>query len=214
MEFSNRTLAWLVVAAIIVSMTGTLISINSLNMTGLVTSNTSGNASVTISSLTGLTFSIPSLVFGSGAVNDTTSGYNCTMYINFTTSPNIVKSIGCDGFNSTNLGGPLTLENTGNTIINVTLNFSANATNFIGGGGGLNPMPQFMFSVAQNETNSCTTPFYPSWTNVVENTNVVICNGMDYGANSDSLAIGVLVVIPSNVPQGTKTVTITAQGTG
>lgn len=214
MEFSNKTLAWLVVAAIVVSMTGTILSINSLSMTGMVTSNTSGNASVTISSLTGLTFAVPSLVFGSGSVNDTTSGYNCTMYINNVSNPNIVKSIGCDGFNDTNFGGPLTLENTGNTILNVTLNFSANATNFIGGGGGANPYPQFKFSVANNETGACTTLHNTTWTDVIENVDNAICEGLDYGSSTDSLSIGIFVVIPSNTPQGTKTVTIKAQGTG
>lgn len=213
MELSNKTLAWLVLAAIVVSLTGTILSINSLNMTGLVTYNTTGNASVSITTQTQLNFVIASLSFGSGSVNGS-GGYNCTMYINKTTSPNITQIGGCVGFNTTNLGGVLTLQNDGNTVINVTLNFTANATDFIGGGGAPNPAPQFMFSAANNESASCTTLYDTSWTNVVESTPTTICEGLNYADVSDSLAVGLFVVIPSNTPQGSKTVTITAQGTG
>lgn len=105
--------------------------------------------------------------------------------------------------------------------MNITLNFSANATNFIGGGGGVNPAPIFRFMVSDNESGSCpagglnTTLL--SWTDVVENANIRICNGtaaqgMQYGATTDSLAIGIFVGIPSNAA-GTKNVTIMAQGT-
>ena len=213
MEFSNKTLAWLVVGAIAIAMTGTILSINSLNMTGFVVVNTTGNASVSITTQTQLNFIVSALSFGSGSVNGS-GGYNCTMYINKTTSPNIMQAGGCVGFNTTNLGGVLTLENDGNTIINVTLNFTANATDFIGGGGGPNPAPQFMFSASENESGSCTSIHDTSWTTVVENVTQDICDGMNYVDTNDSLAVGLFVVLPSNTPQGSKTVTILAQGTG
>lgn len=213
MEFSNKTLAWLVVTAIVISMAGTILSLNSLNMTGFVTVNSTGWANVSITTQTALVFAIPSLGFGSGSVNGS-GGYNCTMYINKTSSPNIIQAGGCVGFNSTNPSGVLMLENTGNTMVNVTLNFSANATDFIGGGGGPNPAPQFMFSIAENETGSCNTIHNTTWTNVIENASNSICEGLNYADTNDSLTVGIYVVIPSNTPQGSKSVTITAQGTG
>jgi hypothetical protein len=222
MEISNKTLAWMVVVAIVVSFAGTLLSLSKLegtnNLIGYATVNDSANAQVQISSQAGLTFSVSALAFGSGSVNGT-APYQCNLTINKSTSPNILKDGGCSGFADTNTGGPLTLENTGNVQLNVTLNFSADANNFIGGYADVNnPAPSFLFSVSENETSSCTSinATLAGWTEV-QNTTLStygICNGMDYVAGSDSLSIGIKVRIPSNANQGTKTVYITATGTG
>jgi hypothetical protein len=231
MEFSNKTLAWLVVVIIVVSLGGTLISINSItgpNGVGHVTSNATGNASVSISSVTQLTFKTAALDFGTGQVNGSAgNNYQCNMSNNG--SGSIVKTSGCSStFNSTNLGGSLVIENTGNTALNVSLNFSANAANFLGGGatgcGGTCPAPLFKFTVLENESGSCpggqngyNATMNQSWVDVVAGSWLPICNGttsqnLQYGDNNDSLAIGIFIAIPSDA-SGTKNVTITAQGT-
>jgi len=223
MEFSNKTLAWLVVATIIVSLAGTLISVNRISKgpSGFVTFNTTGNASVSITTQTQLNFIVSALNFGVGQVNASTStNYQCNLSVN-KSSTNIIRAGGCVGFNTTMTNGALTLENDGNTFLNVSLNFSANATNFIGGGGAPNPAPLFKFSVSENESGSCPGGMYAAANNtyidVTENSWINICNGtsaqnLQYADSTDSLSIGIFLGIPSNAA-GSKTVTITAMGT-
>jgi hypothetical protein len=220
MEFSNKTLAWLVVATIVVSLAGTLISVNRITQgpTGFATANATGNATVSISSVTQLNFVVSAVDFGAGQVwGNVTTGYHCNLTINGTQA--ITKTAGCNGFNSSNTAGPLVLENTGNTPLNVTLNFSANATNFIGGGGGINPGPSFKFLMSENETTSCPglNGTLAVWTEVNESQNYRVCQGatanmLQYGSATDTLSIGISISIPSNAA-GTKNVTIFAQGT-
>ncbi|MGV8140853.1 MAG: hypothetical protein ACP5NW_00255 [Candidatus Woesearchaeota archaeon] len=225
MEISNKTLAWMVVAAIVVSFAGTLFSLNNLNrlgsmnnMAGFATVNASGNAQVQISSQAGLTFSVGALTFGSGSVNGT-APYHCNLTINKSTGDVITKAGVCSEFSDTNSGGPLTLENTGNVPLNVTINFSSDANNFIGGYADVNnPDPLFRFTVSDNETGSCgnLNNSFIGWTDV-QNTSLAtysICDNMGYVAGTDSLSIGIKVQIPANAAQGVKTVYITATGTG
>ena len=70
MEISNKTLALLLVAAIVVSIGGTLISLNNVNqgITGHVTSNATGTTSVNVGAVTTLRFDISSVDFGAGSV--------------------------------------------------------------------------------------------------------------------------------------------------
>jgi len=222
MEFSNRTLAWLVLATIVVSMFGTFISLNKLNgITALATSNASGQANVQISSQTVLDFSIDTISFGSGSVNGS-SPYQCNLTVNKTVGQvdgTVVSAGGCNNFSSTLTGGTLTLVNDGNTILNVTLNFSGNAANVIGGGGGSVPLPSMAFTVAQNESTSCTTlnTTYAGWTEI-QNTSgwpaYLVCTNMQYIDTSDSISLGLRLSIPSNASEGVKTLYVRAQGTG
>ena len=136
MEISNKMLAWFVVAAVVVSIFGTVISLNKLNktnsLTGFATSNTTGTANVAITTQTVLRFVISAVDFGSGQINTSGGYYNCTMGINDSNPGTIIKSAGCIGFNTT-VGSTFQLQNAGTTYLNVTLNFSKNAADFIGG---------------------------------------------------------------------------------
>ncbi|MGV8140855.1 MAG: hypothetical protein ACP5NW_00265 [Candidatus Woesearchaeota archaeon] len=222
MEFSNRTLAWLVLATIVVSMCGTFIALNELNsITAYATSNATGNAQVSISSQTVLNFYVGSLDFGSGSVNGT-APYQCNLTVNKSVgsvSATISQNGACDGFNSSLPAGTLTLENAGNTVLNVTLNFSGNASTIIGGGGGSIPLPSMAFTIAQNETGSCTTlnTSYLGWTEIQHTAAwpaYLICTGMQYTSTSDSISVGLRISIPSNATEGSKTLWVRAQGTG
>ena len=224
MEFSNKTLAWLVVATIIVSLAGTLISVNRISKgpSGFVVVNSTGNASVSITTQTQLNFIVSALNFGVGQVNGSAStNYQCNLSNNKTSATNIIRAGGCVGFNTTMTNGPLTLQNDGNTWLNVSLNFSANAANFIGGGGTVNPAPLFMFSASENESGSCAGGMNATMNNtyitVVPNIWIPICTGasgsnLNYADATDSLTVGIFLGIPSDA-SGSKTVIITAQGT-
>jgi hypothetical protein len=131
----------------------------------------------------------------------------------------VIQAGVCSGSFATSLpDGTLTLENAGNTVLNVTLNFSGNASTIIGGGGGSIPLPGLYFTIAQNESGSCGTlnPSYADWT-IIENTETVpsymICTDLSPLDVSDSIAIGLKLSIPSNATQGSRILMIRAQGT-
>jgi len=216
MEISNKMLAWLVVSAIVVSIFGTVISLNKLNqassLTGFATSNVTGTASVAISSQTVLRFVVSSIDFGTGQINTSGGYYNCTMWINDSTTGTITKT-GCVNFNST-IGSTFTLQNAGTTYLNVTLNFTANATQFIGGS---TVPPSLQFMASNNGTGaSCLNglAYNNSWTEVqVANVTLYnICQNLSYYTNN-TMMLGIKVVIPADA-QGTKSLSIIAQGTG
>jgi len=211
MEVSNKTLAWFVVAAIAVSILGTGISLFKLGeagVTGHATSNATGNASVTISSVTALTFDIATMNFGSGQVDMTYLTCNLTANDSAT---GVLNTSGCLGFN-TGAGEafPLVLENAGNTYLAVTLNFSTNATTFPGGN---ITTRAFEYSIAENESGACNSGLaYTSWTSVPTLTLQTICANMSWENSRDTIKIGLRVRIPQDA-SGAKEVNITAQGT-
>lgn len=207
MEISNKTLALLLVAAVVVSLGGTILSLNRLSRlsvpsTGFVTS--SGTTSVDVTTQSSIRFAISSVDFGTGSVNTTGGFQNCTLTIN--SSSTIVKN-GCTGFNSTNIGDTFILENDGNTNLNVTLNSTKAASAFIGG-----TAPLYKYAVSNNETSSCTgTITGAGWTDVAT-TDPNICTNLTYNDNADTLRIGINITIPYDAV-GTKTATFTATGT-
>jgi hypothetical protein len=216
LQISSRTLASLLLISIIVSISMTIISINRLNevsmgITGFSIVNSTGTASVNVSATTSITFTVNTVNFGNGSVN-TTGGYtNCTMRING--SATITKS-GCVAFNDVNTNAPdaFIIENTGNTNIAVTINSSSNATVFIGGNASV---VKYQYTLSENETNSCVAGFndtLTNWTDVVAS-EVSICQNLSYVDTTDSLRLGILVVIPIDASQGNKSNIFTVTGT-
>jgi hypothetical protein len=216
MELSNKMLAWLVVASIVISLAGTMISLNRLNdnkLTGFaIQSNDTGTASVSIGSMTLLRFTIDSVSFGSGAINASLG--ECNMTVNGSATIVQAPTGGCIGFNTT--VSPLTdafiLENAGTNNLNVTINVSKNATNFIGG---TTKAPSFKYAISNSEPGSCiggVLGAVSGWNEVVENASVTICNNLSWSPTNNTLRMGIFVSIPADA-SGSKTVTVTAQGT-
>jgi len=207
MDVSNKTLAMFLVFSIVISLGGVILSlskIGSLSTTGYATGT--GTASINVSTTTSVRFAISTINFGTGNVN-TTGGYtNCTMSINDSAT---ISRTGCVGFSATNTDGTFVIENDGNTNVNLTLNCSANESGFIGGDIAIR---DFDFAVSNNETGSCTgTLSNTGWTNVPI-TNPNICNNLTYVDNTDTIRVGIKVVIPYDSIQGERTATFTATG--
>lgn len=223
MEISNKTLTWLVVTAIAVSLIATASVLTQLNnikgITGLAgeTYNDTGNASVTISSQTTLRYSTSILNFGTISVNTTLQYCNITHNASTGTVGNTTfVFIGCDNQSGQpTKAWPLTLENAGSTKMNITLNFSDNAVSLIGGGTTYSTPPMINFNVINNETGSCTMGLsYTAWTNVsTANVTINVCQNLSYADTTDSLAIGLKLGIPIDTLATTKTLRIKAQGT-
>ncbi len=202
-EISNRTLAALLVLAIVISLGGTIVSLNRIKTlqffgaTGLAASDT-GIVYLNVTPTASVNFAVNSTNFGTGY---TTSGHNCTMYINKSNSTAITRSESTycyGGWASFDASSemPLILENDGNVNVNVTIASNNDAASFIGGSG-----PVFQWKVANNETGSCKneTGIPSDWTDVTT-TPTVLCYNLSYAASSNSMAIGLKVVIPYDTP--------------
>lgn len=217
MDLSNKALAMLLLVAITVSIVGTLTSISRFEQAGLTgrfADNASGQVNFTIQSSFSLRFINANIPFGSGYVN---SSSGCQMGTN--NSGPSADPDGCFGFNNTVNSSNLTIENDGNIAANVSLNFTANATGFIGGTG-----PLFKYRVNQSaEPGSCAAIMNGSGatfqevgssagTNETTVKGAKICNNLNYQDSTDLIDIGFWVSIPQNAASGDHNVIITAIG--
>jgi hypothetical protein len=218
-DVSNKSLTILLVAAIVVSLVGTLVSINKVSnllqpggfgnqITGFALQD-NGNVTLTITGGAGIAvrrgIDFGSIVPGNG-----------------TNISSEVSLIGRGGYNNcgvvANCSG-LEIENDGNIPINVTMNSSSNASDLIGG-----TNPSWTFFVANgNSSNTgnatrpdggCTMipPIYNTnaWANFQKNTNYIICNssvgaGLWYNDTNDTMTIEVNLTIPSDTGTGART---------
>jgi len=226
MEISNKTLAWLVVAAIVVSIFGTTLSVinmSSVNPTGYATTNDTGLAAVLVSTSVVLRFQqIPaynSTDFGTGQIN-TSGGYaSCNMAVNDTTGTGIKKTGGCIGFSTT--ATALVIENVGTSNLNVTLNFSANDTSFLLTKPGTGNASRWLKYTVYNTTanggciNSAGISSWGVWTDVpAPNTTILACGNLTtQGTGNYRILIGLNVSINENITNTQKYLTIRAQGT-
>jgi hypothetical protein len=214
MEISNKTLAWFVIGAIVISLAGSMFSLtNSRSITGYAigdTSNTSGEARVDVSQSVTLRYAAGrnSTNFGAGEINTSGSFNNCTLAVDDSTT---VYKTGCVGFANTN-EGPLILENAGTSYLSVTLNFTSNASTFIGGN---DTVRSLKFKVADQEGSSCITGLSPTtWTEIgTPNTTVAVCSNLSWISETNSIRIGLNMTIPTDTPSGERSITIIAQGT-
>ncbi len=214
-EISNRTLAILLIAAIAISLGGTMLSLNRLaglsrqpQITGFAT-NPTGTAKVNVTSTASLRFSVPTLNFGIGYVNTSDSNQYCSMASgNGAGSKDGVHK--CVNFNAANTFNSLEIENDGNRNLTLTLNSNKAASTFIGGSS-----PGFMFYTTNNDTSACPDPEPDVWSDVNASAEMNICQGtgLDYLDSKDSMDIHLNITIPYNSLTGEQTVTLTVTGT-
>jgi len=213
MEITNKTLVAFLMAAIVVSLAGTIISLNklgSISVNGPSTgyaSNVNATAHVQVTATTSISFVVSSLDWGTGSVNSTSPDQNCTLITNVTNNPT-----DCLLFNTG--VPPLILQNDGNTNVSVVLRSNATAAQFIGGTG-VQGGPQFMWNISNNETSSCVTPnaSLANFTSVLT-TDTQICDVLDAIDTKDSMKINIKLNLPFTTPQGDKTAVLTATATG
>jgi|GEM_PF-440162 len=221
MEVTNKALAFLLVAAIVVSLGGTVVSLNKLNkvgVTGFATANDTGLTNLTINSSIAITFTVANVNFGAGYVNDSETGIeNCTIDTNGSAPAPTGTTAGiagqaCLGFEQP--AAPFNIRNDGNKDVWITLASNASASDFIGG-----TNEQFKWFLSDNETGSCTSSNATYWTvwADVSTTNSPAC-GSTGGSNStfqyedgnDLLNLHIRVNIPQDAAPGAREATITA----
>ena len=219
-ETLNRTLILVLVATIVMSIAGTIISVNRVNqliplITGFATTTT-GMVNVTLANVNSIAISDSQINFGSCAPSGS-SGCNVT-------SNSSVADCGCtNGIWPDNI----TVRNDGNTNINVSVKTNVIASTLIGGADPYGPL--FMFSVRNSSnTPGCfnvTGSSVPSgfdgakgmqwdWANLtVANTEYLACQNLTPTANAQSFYLFAKIFIPADAPQKTganATLTLTA----
>ncbi len=200
MELSNKSLALLLVAAIVISLGGTLISLNRLSQQGLtglaagtVVLNVSENMSCTISSNVSFGTSVGqilTIVNLSTAVANTNGFTDCT------------SNDACRG---------MMINNTGNINVNVTFSSDKNGTTLLGGPGA--SPASFNYSVVNGSNNGallpgCNTGLKTAWTYVNETT-TTICTNLTALSTNKAMTIEYNATIDANTPTGMKTALIT-----
>ncbi len=212
-RISNNALATLAVAALIVSVAGTMLAVSrGPAFTGFQTGSSNATVQFTLQQVASIRFAIATVNFGTGFVNTSAGNTICILDTNGTNDP-----AKCRNFTTVTQG--LVLENDGTINVTVSLVSNKNDTAFIGGNDTLNA---FRWRVAQNESNSCGNLTGPT-TFVDVNTTApgtLICNifstgngGFNFLDAQDTLLIDVNITIPYDALAGPKNATLTATGT-
>ena len=200
-DISNKSLAALLVVAMVVSVAGTsLIMIRNLGLfsvTGKQISQ-SGLAQVEVTTNASFIFSVSSLQWGTGYVNTPGGFYNCTLNTNGTTT-------GCAGFNT--LTTPLQLQNDGNRLLSVDLNFSKTSGEFLS-----SPLSTAQFRVSEVNDSCIGALSNTTWSDF-DTANPTICANLQPLNGNDTLNIDFNLFIDYNETASNKNVTVTALGT-
>ncbi len=242
MEVSNRFLAALLIVAIVVSLGGTMVSLNQLKfvqpLSGMSTAQDSGQVALNITAQAAVQFTVAGLNFGTGWVNATgvsTDDHwgpevrNCTMTINGTSkNPSTSYGTYCRGDWGAESGWsdwttdakPLIIENIGTTILKINVSSNKDKdTMFNSSDSTAAGMENFQWNIRNNETDSCGVGLaHTSWTNITANANATFCNCLNTSQqiSNNSLALGFKVVVPWNVQNdyigSTNNATITVNG--
>jgi hypothetical protein len=230
-DISNKTLALLLVVAILTSVGGLTLSLNRINrlawtpgITGQAISNGNGRINVSIGGVTSINVTDDYLNFGAcSPVPASGSTFNSN-YTNAVATP-------IDTYNCTMVAPDnLTIRNIGNTNVNLTASFATNGS-FIGG---LNPQLWFY---SQNDTNApgcgqvagtaydctvspsesnCSTTW--GWFEITKNNyqaNNKICLNLSASENRNSVIVYAKIFVPPDAPVATGlNTTVMFTGTG
>ena len=183
MKVTNELLAGLLIAAVLITVVGTIV--NSFRITQLYKSitgyavNETGYVEVNVSSNVSITLPQNTVDFGSGYLKSGAS------YVDLQSNDTTVPS----NWENTSIYDPsdLILENNGNTNVSVTVTSNVTADEFIGGDD-----PQFKFAAENNESNSCVGTLQSSYTELTT-TAQNVCTNLGAISSANSLKIHILL---------------------
>lgn len=210
-EVSNRTLAGLLVVAMVISLTGTFFSLSKLDMLqqdGTITGfalNPNATATLNIDDLTSIEFLVNSVNWGTGTVNSSNNLFCNLTTSNMSSATNLSTS--CVGFVSTPPGF-LVLNNDGNRHVSVTLAANETPSTWLGDSSG-----RLYYEVYNNQTSACTGTRLLTADNSLTTTPTSICTNLTFTNGQDTLNIPLKVRVPYNISTGQKTVRLTAVAT-
>ena len=202
-EIPNKSLAALLVVAIVVSVVGTWLVINQkpgvTRTTGAASFDT-GTASMDIQTTTSIKFSTASVNWGAVKV-DLSNGTTCTLN---TYAGDGDDGDGCASHDANTVG--LVINNDGNNKLKVELSSSNDASGFIGGTGA-----SYEYKIADG--GNCEGGADPTSYTAVPTSPYTICNTFNFVDLSDSMTVHIKAVVPYEATAGAKNSTWTATGT-
>lgn len=206
MDISNKTLALFLVGAIVISLGGTILSLNklgSLSTTGMVT----GNVSLQI----GQTLSITTE--DGDAIDFGTCSPSATGVSIINSENGEDTATACDPYT----GNGIFVRNNGNVNANITI--SPSAVGAAHGGSFLDSSSDTS-AVAFRTVNegfssfqgACTSGLVTSYTNLTQaDTAVLACGNLGFGSVDNSMEVHLQLYIPSDVPEGDDSIELTFQ---
>ena len=197
-DVSNRTLIYLLMVAIVISLVGTLVSLSKLGELGVTgfagASNSTGQVNLTVGDTCSIIMSGDDVNFGTGGINHSSG---CQL-----NTSNGYKNIdGCgDGILASNYG--LNFTNTGNQ--NISLNITVNVTAAILFGG---TSPSFKINANNTESGACNDGNFAlgNWVEVTQDNSISVSNSSNTLAaddTKDDIEIDVYLSIPQDANQG------------
>jgi hypothetical protein len=210
-EISNKTLVVMLLVTMIVSLFGTMMSLNAIDGFSQLTGAWSGpsinstyaSVNLTITSQLRINFTLDKVDFGSGYVKAGQSG--CTL----STGVSAEDTTGCSGFNAPNAVSALLLENIGNEYAKLNLSNINYSTSLIGGAS-----PGYSWTWTAEDAVTCDTtgknadiPAEGTYVNLTS-TNYLgstgfpqpgkqLCGVFNYSGSSNGINITFKITIPS-----------------
>ena len=212
-EISNRTLAILLVGAIVISLGGTLISLNKLaavktvSLTGFATNVSTGKVNLTIASVTWINFTQKFCQMGSGF-----AVVRCKM-----NSSGYKNATGCAATFSPQTGcaQPFEIKNIGTDNVTLNISFQYNNTGFLSA---TNSRFQFKIqnrSIAAESNGGCTTKAGVAWNTWYDLGRLkynTTCTRLWFQTGRNYMIMDVQVTFDQTITGGVKSNTITAYG--
>lgn len=208
-DVSNRTLSYIMVAAMFITVLSTAATLTRLDilqteraLTGYV-SNPNATATLNITGATSIVFLTDTIDWGSGFVNE-------SPMCNLTTQGIPGHRSGCGNF--TDVGQPvsLTLNNDGNQLVNITVALNSTPEQWLGSSDA-----RAYMNATENASNSgsaCSVNLQSALL-PVNISQVNLCETFEFNDANDTLDLGMKIELPSSAPPGQKTVRITATAT-
>ena len=209
-EVSNRTIAALLIVAMVISLSGTFLSLSKLNavqsgsFTGFAT-NPAGTAKLNLTSTTSIKFDVQVINWSDGYLNGSIN-QNCNLS---TTGYAGAYTSSCVNFASPK-PGPLVIENDGNRNVNITVQAGQDPGTWIGG-----TAPSAAgawIKSSDNESGSCVSNQLIAST-AFTTSPLELCGNLTYVNTADTVNIDMLVSIPQNAAPGVKSVQVQANAT-
>jgi len=206
-DISNRTLAILLIAAMVVSLGGTMLSLNRLSyfqtpsqqITGYGTGT--GTANLSIVTETTITVVESLIDFGEGIVNTTAGCNNATL--SSTTDDTTWDGVGdACWVNSSSLtqkpteSDDIVIRNDGNVNVTLEMDSTSNdAATFIGGAA---VTPLYQYRSFSNETDACDNANNETWHDINSSGSMVVCDKLKFDNDKDEVRVAIKVRIPAD----------------
>ena len=205
MDISNKTLALLLVAAVIISLVGTFSSLKKLDEVVVITPPTVTGRALSGSGYVNITISPNSSCTVDSNV-DFGSGNPQASYTLDTDSDNSQHEFSCDGsVAGTGDCWGIMVNNTGNVELNINITSDKNGTDFLGTG---HTTADFDYWIddTEIENNACTTEGAAGEVSVNDK---IVCTGLNFTDSRDVIVVDFNVTIDQNTVPGAKNATMT-----